>query len=49
MCGVCKNWLLGTTYLSADITVDVILCYCLTGFFMEMAKSAEENENTNSQ
>lgn len=49
MCKACKNWLLGMESLSGDITVDVILWYRLTGFFIEMAISAKKNENTKRQ
>lgn len=49
MCRPAKNWLLGTESLSGDVTIDVILWYYLTGFFIEMAISAEENANVRSQ
>lgn len=35
--------------MSGGITVDVILWYCLPGFFIEMVVSANENVNTKSQ
>lgn len=35
MCRACKNCLLGTEFVY--ITMDVILWYCLTGFFIETA------------
>lgn len=49
MCRTCKNWWLCTESLSDDITEDVILWYCLTGIFIEMAISAQEKENAKSQ
>lgn len=49
MCRTCKNGLLCTESLSDYITGDVILWYCLTGVFIEMAASAKEKENAKSQ